>query len=262
MTHLSPGRRTISPYEACQDLFRRYPLAARIVDRMGTIYSIVLLLQEGDDVSFFMLSWNRDHGVFSLGPWPAGEVVDIDADDSAPLPRFPGRALTDGIPLPRHGSMFGWIDGDSITSLIVIYAKYEVAMPLPRWTVMPDASLPRTQWPPFIGQRLFGHWFWEHLRDGSVVLLDHLVSGTPDTVFWVNTRAILGSDCCAVARDIPGPAGYTLRRGRYVYSEALRTAEPVPSLTELLADPCKTDLAARFRRSAPIGAVRGIARSA
>ena len=41
-----------------------------------------------------------------------------------------------------------------------------------------------------------------------------------------------------------------LRRGRYVYSEALRAGEVVPSLTALLADTRKTDLAPRFRRSA------------
>jgi hypothetical protein len=262
MTHLSPGHQPISPYEACRELFRRYPLAARTVDRMGTIYSIVLLLHEEDDVSFFMLSRDRDHGVFSLCPWPGGEAVDIDAGDSASLPRFADQALSDGIPLPRHGSMFGWVDGDAVTALLVIYAKYEPAMPLPRWTVMPRTDLPRTQWPPFTGQRLFGHWFWEHFRDGSIVLLDRLVAENPDTVFWVNTRAILGSDCCAVACDVPGPAGYTLRRGRYVYSEALRAEECVPSLTELLADPDKTDLAARFQRSASARVVHGAARSA
>lgn len=94
---------------------------------------------------------------------------------------------------------------------------------------------------------LFGDWFWEHYRAGNLVCLGGLIAETPDTVFWVDTRAILGSGCCAVARDITSPDGYTLRRGRYVYHQALRADKPMPSLGELLADTEKIDLAPRFQ---------------
>jgi hypothetical protein len=77
-------------------------------------------------------------------------------------------------------------------------------------------------------------------RHGSLLgwsWLDDLIAGTPGTVCWINTKAVLGSDCCAVARDITSPEGHTLRRGRYVYYEALR---------KLLAAADRADLASRF----------------
>ena len=60
-------------------------------------------------------------------------------------------------------------------------------------------------------------------------------------------KAILGSDSCAVARDVSNPEGHTLRRGRYIYYQALRAGKPVPSLTALLSDTSEIDLALRFR---------------
>jgi hypothetical protein len=243
--------RTTSLDEACQELFAGYPLAARTVNNSGTIHSMVLMLVDSDDVRFFVLSYDCSAGtpVYSLYPWPTGDIVDIEADRSTPIPDVVMKAaVTRGVPLPRHGSIFGWTESEAITALVVIYTEYAPVRPLPRWTVMPLAGIPEPDWPPFTSKRLFGHWFWEYYRVGSIVSLDNLIAETPDTVFWVNTQKNLGSDCCAVARDVEGPEGHTLRRGRYVYSEALRSGKPIPSLTELLANTGKTDLAARFQR--------------
>ena len=74
-----------------------------------------------------------------------------------------------------------------------------------------------------------------------------LIAGNPDTVFWLDTHAILGSDCYAVVHDIQSPEGPTLQRGRYVYFDALRAGKPVPSLSVLLADSAKTDMAPQFQ---------------
>jgi hypothetical protein len=82
-----------------------------------------------------------------------------------------------------------------------------------------------------------------------MVSLGGLIAGTTDTVFWADTEAILGWDCCVVARGIASREGYTLPRGYYVYYEALRAGKPVPPLDVLLAHSGKTDLAPRFRRS-------------
>ena len=242
--------RTISPYEACQELFTSYPIAARATGHGSTIRSMVLMLRNSDDARFFVLSQDCDDGVllYSLCPWPAGDVVDIEANGGAPIPDVVVNVVTCGVPLPRHGSIFGWTERDAITALVVIYTEYDPARPLPRWTVMPRAGIPEPRWPPFMGKPLFGQWFWEHYRAGGIVPLDGLIADSPDTVYWVNTRQILGSDCCAVARDVRSPDRHTLRRGCYVYSEALRAGAPIPSLTALLADAGKIDLAPRFRR--------------
>ena len=108
----------------------------------------------------------------------------------------------------------------------------------------------RAQWPPFTDEHLFGLWFWEYYRSGDLVSVDSLIAEAPGTVFWIDTSAILGSDSCAAAHGIKSPEGFKLERGRYVYHQALRAGEPVPSLRVLLADTGKTDLAPRFRRAA------------
>ena len=243
--------RTASLHEVCQGLFSDYPLAERAVDYSGAIHSMVLMLREDEDVRFFVLSRGCGDASFrySLCPWPVGDVVDIETEGSGPVPDVIVRTLAHGVPLPRHGSIFGWTERDTVTALVVIYTEYEPARPLPRWTVMPLVGTPCQDWPPFTSKRFFGNWFWEYYRAGSLVSLDGVIAESANTVFWVNTRAILGSDCCVVARNVSGRAHYTLRRGCYVYSEALRAGKRVPSLAQLLADTGKVDLAHRFQRS-------------
>jgi hypothetical protein len=75
-----------------------------------------------------------------------------------------------------------------------------------------------------------------------------LIAGTPATVFWANTKATLGTDSCLVTQDLESSQGYTLLRGIYVHYEVLRAGMPVPTLTVLLADGGKTDLAPYMRR--------------
>jgi hypothetical protein len=240
---------TSSLYNACGALFASYPLATRVVDWRGTMRSMVLMLRDDDDAGFFVLTYDCGEGrpYYSLSPWHAGGVINIEADGGA-VPDWAVSAVIRGIPIPRHGSLFGWRRREAVTALIPAYAKYTPACPEPAWAVMPLTGTPEAQWPPFTGELLLGSWFWDHYRAGSIVSLGGLIAGTPDTVFWLDTQAILGGNCCAVARDIRSREGYTLRRGAYVYYEALRAGKPVPPLDVLLSDPGKTDLAPRFRR--------------
>ena len=143
--------------------------------------------------------------------------------------------------------MLGWRSGASVSALIVVYSGFRLTYPAPNWAVLPLASIPEAQWPPFSGEDLFDHWSWDHYQAGRIVSLAGLVAGTTDTVFWVDTEAILGSNCCVVARDVASPEGYTLPQGRFVYYQALLARKPVPSLSALLADAGRVDLAPRLR---------------
>ncbi len=245
-------KRAGSLYDKCHERFAAYPLAVQPVNRSGTMRSMILMLQDGTHDGYFVLThdFSQPESVFWLWSWPAGEVVDIEAGGTADIPDAAANAVTQGVPIPRDGSLFGWPQGGAITALVVVYTEYTQATPEPSWAVMPLAGIPEAQWPPFTGDPLFGHWAWEGDPAGSVVSIDEFVAANPDVVFWVDTKAILGSDCCVVARDLTGPEGHTLRRGRYVYYQALKASKPVPSLGALLADPGKMDLAPRFERSA------------
>ena len=237
-------------YDKCHELFAAYPMAVQSVNPDGTMRSMILMLQDGAHDGFFVLShdFSQDDSLFWIWSWPAGSVADIDG--TADIPDVAANAVTQGVPIPRDGSLFGWTPGGVITALVVIYTEYMPSSPEPGWAVMPLAGIPEVQWPPFTGAPLFGNWTWDGDPDGSIISIDELVAGNPETVFWVEAKAILGSDCCAVARDLTSPEGRTLRRGRYVYYQALRAGKPVPSLGALLADPGKIDLAPRFERPA------------
>jgi hypothetical protein len=240
---------TRSLYEACQKLFTDYPLATRIVSRDGTVRSMVLMLQDEDYAGFFVLSgdYRNAKQAYSVWSWPAGDIVAIEIGNEASVPVPAATAVTCGVPIPHDGSLFGWTYGDVISSLIVIYAEYSAEYPEPGWAVMPLTSASEELWPPFTGEPLFGHWSWREYKSRSIVSLDRVIAETPEAVYWVDTKDTLGSDCCAVARDISPHEGVVLRRGRYVYYEALQTGEHVPSLTELLANPGALDLTPRFR---------------
>jgi hypothetical protein len=237
---------TSQVYTACSDLFDAYPLAVSAVSHVPAMHSMVLMLRDGDDIRFFVLLHIRGEGkpAYTLSPWRADGAVEI-AADGGEVPDLAADAVTRGVPIPRDGAMFGWACQEIVTSLIVITARYTPDSPVPAWSVMPPAGMPEAQWPPFTGERLFGPWFWEHYRAGNLIYLGGLIAANPGTVFWADTYEVLGSDCCIVTCDIKTPEGHILRRGRYLDAAALRAGAP-PSLTGLLADAGKTDLAPRF----------------
>lgn len=250
--------RASSLYETCRTLFREYPEAVAAVDLSGWVCSMVLMLLDEEDAGFYVLSHQRggSRSSFSLWPWPAGDVVTLDPGGEATVSRQAVNAVTRGEPIPRDGSLLGWTHRGDITALIAVYARYSHAHPEPGWAVMPRAGTPEVLWPSFTGEPLFGRWSWEQFRAGSIVSLDRLIASTPDTVSWVDTAALLGSNCCVVARDITDPSGYTLHQGRYVDYEILRADKAVPPLEALLADPDRIDLAPRLLEWSAQGAHR------
>jgi len=210
---------------------------------------MILMLEDGDTARFYVLSHNygEHESIYSLSPWPAGWISDIEEIRAGDALDEVSRVLTHSVPVPLHGSLFGWRRGDSITALIAIYAEYSPPHIQPSWTVMPLADIPEAQWPPFTGRPFLGEWFWQWYRSGSITSLSNLIATTPDTVFWVDTRTTLGSGSCAVAAEVNAPEGYKLRCGSYVYYRALRMGKPVPSLQALLSDDSKIDLSPAFR---------------
>lgn len=234
-------------YKTCQEFFINYPAAARVDNGGEAGRSMVLMLPEGPAFFVLWLDYEKDIPVYSIGPWPAGDIAEISARGNTPVSDTLVNVLTYGVPIPRHGSLFGWTHRDAITALVVVYAD-ESEGSVPSWAVMPLAGTPEWKWPSFTDERFFGDWFWKHYWAGEVVCLGDLVAETPSTVFWVDTKAILGSDCCVVEHDVICSTGHTLRNGCYVYFQALREHKPVPPLEALLADVGKVDLAPRYDR--------------
>jgi hypothetical protein len=228
-------------------LFADYPLAVTSVNCSGrTSYSMLLTLHDGDDARVFVLSSGSGDRSYSLRPWRAAGIA-IEAGGSIDVPDVALNVVSRGVPIPQGRSLFGWTDGDTVAAMIVVYAEYTRASPEPSWAVMPFADFPERRWPPFTDKRFFGNWFWEHYRAGAIIPLNGLIADIPCTAFWVDTKAVLGSDSCAVALDVVTPGGYVLPHGRFVWYQALCAGMAVPSLQELLSDAGKIDLTSRFR---------------
>ena len=226
---------TTSLYAVCQQLFADYPLAVKKLDPQGAAFNMVLMLEGPGEPEFFIISYWAG-GPYSLARWRGDEVPDGQAEG----------ILSAAVPLPRDGSMFGWLDQGEVTATMIIYARYSPKHPVPGWAVSALAGRPEEQWPPFTGLTLADSRFWDHYRAGQIVDLAPLVAETPGSVFWVQAPAPLHA-CCAVAHDVTAPQGWVLPQGVYVWYQSLRDGEPVPSLADLLADPSKTDLAPRFQ---------------
>lgn len=240
--------RTKSLYERCHELFAEYPLAVEPIDESGLIMCMALLLADGDETLFFMLVGDYTEGTpaFSLFPWNADGGTDVGPGDVAVADAY-AAALTFGTPVPRDGSLFGWVDQQAVTALMSVQTERTPTNPVPSWAVMPLVGSPAAIWPPFTRDYLLGPWFWEYYRTGEIASLDGLIAGTSGLVFWVETTDTLGSGCYTVTQDLQNKASYTLRRGRYVYYQVLLEGKLVPSLAELLTSPGKIDLGPRFQ---------------
>ncbi len=241
-------------YQQSEQLYARYPEAVRPVNVDGSVQSMVLMLAEAGAAQFFVLArqcgvsctlfrWHED-GIVTAGV--DGTIAEQDQLGPAEAGRIAGTAL----PLPGDGSLYGWLERGALTALIPFYIRYTPESPDPTWSVMPRAGMPESQWPPFTGEHLFGPWFWDNRKAGRIVDVGAHLPAARRSVWWVDTRAALGWDSCAVARDVKLPHGVTLPRGLYTYYQSLRDGAPVPSLEEALATRGKTDLACRFAEAA------------
>jgi hypothetical protein len=236
-----------SLYERCQELFSSFPLAASSDDD-DSIRSMVLALREGKETGYFALSQYTGAGCyFSLCRWPTGSAVAIRDDVTLSLPgEFEG-AIIHGVPIPKDGSLLGWKHGNVIDALIAVYTECAPESPEPCWSVMPRMDSREVAWPPFTGEPLIDHSFWELFRTGRIVSLEDLIAQTADTVFWAETDSTLGSASCVVTRDVRSPEGYILRSGIYVYYRVLRAGIQIPSPQAILSGSTSTDLTVRFR---------------
>lgn len=224
--------------ETGRALFDNYPQATR---QDGGGRSMILGVPDGGDGQYFILRSQDESPYITVKRWSETSIARLDDD----APEWAANAASRGIPLPRDGAFYGWTDHGRVTALIAFDARYTPETPLPSWSPMPDADA--AEWPPFVGERLLGSWLWEHYRAGRIVDLAGVITDSPDAVFWVTGAAPLEWGCCAVARDLASPDGWTLPRGRYVYHGELRDGKTAPSLETLLADPSATDLAPRFQ---------------
>jgi hypothetical protein len=203
-----------SLHKRCGELFENYPEASG----PGCTY-IVLCVPGEPRPKAYILNRRKDR-YFSITPYAGGSGAVITADTREVSAEY-AVALASGVPFPRDGSLYGWVHAGVVTTLIAFYADTDD--PEPAHLNMPRAGSDESGWPPFaIRGFQYGAWFW-------------------------SARVPFGgAGVLAVTSPLTTPGGNRLEAGVYAYHEALRGGEPSPTLAEVLADPDKIDLSARF----------------
>ena len=201
-----------------QELFAKYPLAVR--DQ--AFVSTMALVLPGP--AFGVITrWNDIGG---------GRPYTLSGDAGMTLEQ----AVQEGVPLPRHGSLFGCLHNGEVNALVVFYTATTEERPVPTWTVMPKAGTPPSYWPPFLDRQLFGGWFWDYLALGRVVNLGPVVSTVPGAVWWSEvTREEFGSDVCVVAEEVTSD-GWVLPDGVYAYWGLLMAGAKLPPADALMSN--------------------------
>jgi hypothetical protein len=242
-----------APFAACARLFSRYPLA--VTPRSADSQSRFMVLMNGPagQAGFFVLtkarddlftirSWNRDHGVYE----------EIRPGD--PVPDSVGRAITDGMPLPRDGALLGWVTDGRVTAMLAVRserpATWDVTTPVPEIRVMPMAGTSALlHWPPFTASPLSDGRLWDYADLGQIVDIGPLLAANPGHAFWVpypderDTRRGRGS---VVVNDNLPAGEYWLPAGVYVDHWRLREGIQPPPVGQLLMLPGTVDMARKL----------------
>jgi hypothetical protein len=228
--------KTDSLYQRCQQLFADYPLA--VLDD----WEMALLMPAGTGAAFFILAKEED-GSYTMDRWSGEELGRVSSnggsagDDMACV-------LKDGVPCPRDGELFGWVQHGVITGLIAASISQEHG---PVWSPMPAVGTPEDSWPAFVGPHVLGHWFWDEYQAGKIVSLGPLIASTPGTIYWAATEPTIGSGSAVVTTAVH-KGGISLPDGVYIYHGVLTGSGLCAEALESLARKApQTDLAPRFR---------------
>ena len=246
-------------FAACLRLFRSYPLAVSPWFGDGRQRSIVLRhpgIEEdraGGGSEFFILSQDQaDH--FVLRPWgPAGagessvgayqEIRPVE-----PVPVAVHRVIAEGMPVPRDGTLLGWVsDRQAMVAFSVYHGQPYGPWPAgPQIRALPMVGSDPLHWPAFTVSPLDDGRLWDYLERGELVDLGPVIGGAPGNAFWVpsqNTRRAAQGHGCVVVKGNLAADDFWLPAGVYMDHWMLREGVPAPPARHLLSLPGTTDLA-------------------
>ncbi len=142
MTHTSTLKRASN----CSPTTRSRPGASIAAD-LGARWFLRWRRAVRPDSSSSRLTTTQVNPPNSVSNWRAPGSVDIGPGADTVVPLMFANAITHGVPIPRHGSVFGWRHRKSVTALIVVYANYPPGSPEPYWATMPRAGISAARWP-------------------------------------------------------------------------------------------------------------------
>ncbi len=249
-------------FAACLRLFRSYPLAVNLSYPAdagkgspspcysgGWHRSIVLRHRAFEGTGFYILAQDpAEH--FTLRPWDPADGECQEIRPGVPVPVISHRIITEGMPVPRHGALLGWVSDRQATALLSVYHGQPAAETrVPQVRVLAMVGSEPMRWPPFTASPLDDGRFWEYAERGEIVDLAPLVVRDTKGAFWVPSqhagRASQGHGCVVVSRYLQSE-NYWVPAGTYMDHWMLREGVPSPPAGHLLTLPGTTALARRL----------------
>jgi hypothetical protein len=239
-------------FEACVQLFERYPLAVRVHPADGESLSMVLLNRATGSAGFFVLIQARED-LFVLRSWHRHDGINQAVRPGEPVSGTIRQLITASMPVPHDGALLGWVTDNQVTAMLAVYSRppepWDNLVPVPEIRVLPMSGTSELlHWPPFTASPLDDGRLWEFVEWGEIVDIGPLVAHCAGRVFWVPAPDRRGArhGCVVVMANLPA-AEYWLPAGVYLDHWTLREGLQPPPPGQLLALPGVMDLADRIR---------------
>ena len=246
-------------FAACEELFRRYPLAVTPHCADDQYRSMVLMNRAAGPTGFFVLTRARDE-LFVIRSWNRRDGVNQEIRPGEPVSDSICQAVTGSMPVPYDGALLGWVTDSQVTVLLAVHCR----QPIP-WNAPVPVSVPEIQvmpmagtsdllhWPPFTASPLADGRLWQYVERGQIVDITPLIiTQSAGRAFWVpcpdrySTRREIG--CVVITGNLPAEE-YWLPAGVYLDHWTLREGIQAPPAGRLLTLPGVVDLAHRLRRT-------------
>jgi hypothetical protein len=239
-------------FAACVQLFGRYPLA--ITPNTGGYRSMVLMTRHTGSAGFFVLTQAGDD-LFLIRSWNRREGVNHEIRPGEPASGVIQQLITGSMPLPRDGSLLGWVADNQVTTMLVVHCRHpetwDGVAPVPEIRVMPMAGTSEVlQWPPFTASPLEDGRLWQYVSWGQIVDIVPLITQSIGSAFWVpspDRRSVRHGEGFVVIMDNLPADEYWLPAGVYMDHWTLREGIGAPPVGRLLTLPGVEDLAYRLR---------------
>jgi len=236
-------------FTACLRLFRGYPLAVRRHYAEHRYGSLVLRERAAGRARFYVLVMERND-LFVLRPWDRRDGARVLIRPDQPASGDVRRVIESAVPVPRDGTLLGWLAGRQVQAVIAAYGRltepWDDPAAVPGLLVMPATGSQPADWPPFTSGPLDDWRLWESVKRGLFADLVPLVSRQPGLVYWVpgaNQRAGRRTGARIVVRERLSTGEFWLPAAIYADHWTLREGTPRWTASQLLALPGVTDLA-------------------
>jgi len=158
------------------------------------------------------------------------------------------QVITEGMPVPRHGALLGWVSDRQATAVMTVFHGRPEEQGGPQLRVLALSGSEPLHWPPFSVSPLDDGRLWEYVERGQIVDLAPVIRRSASGAYWVPSqnpvRAGRGHGCVVVRRPMATDE-YWVPAGVYMDHWMLREQVPAPPASHLVTLPGTVDLGRR-----------------